>query len=121
MTATLRIKTTSVEALADALVAEDHAEEAGFLDALDRITCPAHRRWVHQCCHSDLHVSQVSGHRWCRACRRVLEVAVDEVTATVALRCPGCGRGARTRADAQLVAACEASLSASRRPARRAA
>jgi hypothetical protein len=121
MTTTLRITTTSVEALADALIAEDHAEEVGFLDALDRITCPAHRRWVHQCCHSDLHVSQVSGHRWCRPCRRALEVAIDEVTGTVALRCPTCERGARTRADAQLVAACEASLSTARRSARRAA
>jgi hypothetical protein len=113
MTATLQIRTTSVEALADALVAEDQAEDSGFLDALDRITCPAHRRWIHQCCHSDLHVSQVSGHRWCRPCRRALEVAVDEVTRTVSLHCPTCDRGARTRADAQLVAACEASLTAS--------
>jgi hypothetical protein len=117
MTATLRIRTTSAEALADALVAEDHAEEIGFLDALDRITCPAHRRWIHQCCHSDLHVSQVSGHRWCRPCRRILEVAVDEVSGTVALHCPKCDRGARTRADAQLVAACAASLTAARRAA----
>src|SRR5262245_19094365 len=121
MTATMRIQTTSVEALADALIAEDHAEEIGFLDALDRITCPAHRRWIHQSCHSDLHVSPVSGHGWCRPCRRALEVAVDEVAGTVALRCPGCDRGARPRADAQLVAACEARLSTARRPARPAA
>jgi hypothetical protein len=114
MTATLQIRTTSVTALVDALVAEDQAEEVGFLDPLDRITCPVHRRWIHQCCHSDLHVSQVSGHRWCRPCRRVLEVAVDEVVGTVALHCPKCHRGARTRADVQLVAACEASLTASR-------
>ena len=115
MTATLQIRARSVEALADALLAEDYAEENGFLDPLDRITCPAHRRWIHQCCHSDLHVSQVSGHRWCRPCRRALEVAVDEVGRSVALRCPKCDRGARTRADAQLVAACEASLTACRR------
>jgi hypothetical protein len=108
-------------ALADALVAEDNAEASGFLDALDRITCPLHRRWLHQCCHSDSHVSPVSGHRWCRPCGRVLEVAVDEVRGTIALRCPKCHRGARTRADAQLVAACEASLAAVRHPLRRAA
>ncbi|MBB4904332.1 hypothetical protein [Actinophytocola algeriensis] len=100
-------------ALADALLAEDNAEDNGWLDALDRMTCPAHRRWLHQCCHSDLHVSRVSGHRWCRPCGRALEVAVDEVARTIALHCPTCGRGARTRADAQLVAACEASLTAS--------
>jgi hypothetical protein len=100
-------------ALADALMAEDSAEETGWLDPLDRITCPAHRRWLHQCCHSDLHVSRVTGHRWCRPCGRALEVAVDEVDRTVALHCPRCDRGARTRADAQLVAACEASLIAS--------
>jgi hypothetical protein len=118
MTATLDHRIT---ALADALVVEDQAEETGWLDPLDRMTCPAHRRWIHQCCHSDLHVSQVTGHRWCRPCRRALEVAVDEVCGTVALRCPKCDRGARTRADAQLVAACEASLITARRPARRAA
>ena len=108
-------------ALADALVAEDHAEETGFLDPLDRITCPVHRRWIHECCHSDLHVSQVSGHRWCRPCRRALDVAVDEVSRTVRLHCPRCDRGARTRADAQLLAACEASLAAASAPVRRAA
>ncbi|OXM72380.1 MULTISPECIES: hypothetical protein [Amycolatopsis] len=108
-------------ALDDALVAEDHAEESGFLDPLDRITCPVHRRWIHQCCHSDLHVSQVSGHRWCRPCRRALEVAVDEVLGTVTLRCPGCARGSHTRAHAQLITACEASLTAATRAARRAA
>jgi hypothetical protein len=112
MTATLRI--SPAMALADALVAEDQAEENDFLDPQDRITCPVHRRWIHQCCHSDLHVSQVSGHRWCRPCRRALEVAVDEVAGAVALRCPKCHRGVRTRADAQLVAACAASLTAAR-------
>jgi hypothetical protein len=49
MTATPRIRTESAEALADALVAEDHAEEVGFLDPLDRITCPTHRRWRAAC------------------------------------------------------------------------
>jgi hypothetical protein len=106
-------------ALADALVAEDNAEDNGWLDPLDRITCPVHRRWVHQCCHSDLHVSQVAGLRWCRPCKAALQVAVDEVGGTVALRCPRCDRGAATRADKRLVAACEASLTAVGRPARR--
>ncbi|AIJ23817.1 hypothetical protein AMETH_3725 [Amycolatopsis methanolica 239] len=55
---------------------------------------PVHRRWIHQCWHSDLHVSQVSGHRWCRPCKRALEVAVDEVLGTVAVRCRKCARGA---------------------------
>lgn len=108
-------------ALAGALLAEDNAEDHGFLDAFDRITCPLHRRWLHQCCHSDAHVSRVGGHRWCRPCGRALEVAVDELRGTVALRCPRCGRGARTRADAQLVAACETSIAAARRSWRRAA
>jgi hypothetical protein len=133
MTATLVPSITTVTdalaALADALVAEDHAEDTGWLDALDRMTCPVHRRWIHECCHSDLHVNQVCGHRWCRPCRRVLEVAVDHVAGTVALHCPACDRGARTRADVRLVAACEASLTASHtaslttasRPARRVA
>ena len=98
--------------LADALAAEDHAEDTGWLDPLDRLTCRVHRRWIHECGHSDLHVIQVTGHRWCRPCRRALEIAVDEVTRTVALHCPRCGRGATTHADHQLVAACEASLTA---------
>jgi hypothetical protein len=106
-------------ALADALAAEDNAEDNGWLDPIDRMTCPAHRRWVHQCCHGDLHVSQVAGLRWCRPCRRALEVAVDEVDRTVRLRCPTCDRGATTRTDKRLVAACEASLTAASRTVRR--
>jgi hypothetical protein len=100
--------------LAAALDAEDNAEDTGWLDPLDRMTCRVHRRWIHECAHSDLHVSQVTGHRWCRPCRRQLEVAVDEIAGTVAVHCPRCDRGATTRADAQLIAACEASLTAKR-------
>jgi hypothetical protein len=94
MPATLVPSTTPVaDALADALVAEDHAEDTGWLDALDRMTCPAHRRWIHECCHSDLHVSRVCGHRW--PCRRTLDMAVDRVTGIVTPHCPACDRGAR--------------------------
>lgn len=108
--------------LGAALEAEDQAEDTGWLDPLDRMTCRVHRRWIHECAHSELHVSQVTGHRWCRPCRRALEVAVDEITATVTVHCPRCDRGPTTRADARLIAACEASLTASRtRHARRAA
>jgi hypothetical protein len=105
---------TLASTLATALAAEDEAEDTGWLDPLDRLTCRVHRRWIHECSHSDLHVIPVTGHRWCRPCRRALEIAVDEVTGSVALHCPRCHRGATTRADKQLVAACEASLTASR-------
>lgn len=47
------------------------------------------------------------------------DALVDEVGGTVARRCPRCDRGAATRADKRLVAACEASLMAVGRPARR--
>ncbi|HEY0452703.1 hypothetical protein [Actinophytocola sp.] len=100
--------------LADALVAEDHAEDTGWLDPLDRMTCRVHRRWIHECAHSELHVIPVTGHRWCRPCRRELELAVDEVTRTATVHCPRCHRGPTTHADTQLIAACEASLTAAR-------
>lgn len=114
--------TTPAGGLQAALLAEDQAEDTGWLDPLDRMTCRVHRRWIHECAHSELHVSQVTGHRWCRPCRRELAIAVDEVTATVTVHCPRCHRGPSTRADARLIAACEASLTASRADgARRAA
>jgi hypothetical protein len=97
-----------------ALAAEDHAEDTGWLESLDRLTCRVHSRWIHECGHSDLHVIPVTGHRWCRPCRRPLEIAVDELTRTVTLHCPRCDRGPTTRADHQLIAACEASLTAAR-------
>lgn len=105
-----------VSNLADALDAEDRAEDTGWLDPLDRLTCRVHRRWIHECSHSDLHVIEITGHRWCRPCHRAMEIAVDEVGRTVTLHCPRCHRGATTRADRQLVAACEASLTAARAP-----
>lgn len=101
--------------LADALVAEDEAEDTGWLDPLDRLTCPVHRRWVHECLHSQLHVNAVAGHRWCRPCKRELAVVTDQLTGTVTLHCPGCHRGPRTRADAQVVSAATASMFAARR------
>lgn len=117
MTTTLILVPTRPElagGLPAALLAEDHAEDTGWLDPLDRMTCRVHRRWIHECAHSELHVSPVTGHRWCRPCRRELEVAVDELAATVTVHCPRCDRGPVTRADVQLIAACEASLTASR-------
>src|SRR3982074_3500535 len=55
--------------LAERLATEDAAVEAG-LSPFERLTCPAHRRWVHQCIVSPQHVSPVTGHRWCRRCPR---------------------------------------------------
>jgi hypothetical protein len=107
--------------LTEWLDAEDSAEDIGVLDPLDRATCPVHRRWLHQCAHSQPHVSMITGHRWCRPCRSELTLAVDELTGTVTVHCPRCGRGPRTRADHQLIAACEASLAAARSAARPAA
>jgi hypothetical protein len=104
-----RSRTVSVPP-ADTLAVEDDAEDTGWLDPLDRLTCRAHRRWTHECSHSDVHVILVTGHRWCRPCRHALEIAVDELTRTVTVHCPRCDRGPTTRADHQLVAACEASL-----------
>jgi hypothetical protein len=105
-----RPRTTS--SLATALTAEDHAEDTGRLDPLDRLTCRVHRRWIHECGHSNLHVIPVTGHRWCRPCRCALEIAVDELTGKVTLHCPRCDRGPTTKADHQLITACEASLTA---------
>ena len=98
--------------LVDALAAEDHAEDTGWLDPLDRLTCRVHRRWIHECAHSDLHVIEVTGHRWCRPCRSPLEVVVDETTAS--LVCPMCGTGTPdTAANRQVVRACRTSIAAS--------
>jgi hypothetical protein len=122
MTTTLTLVPTRPEltgGLHAALLAEDRAEDTGWLDPLDRMTCRVHRRWIHECAHSELHASPITGHRWCRPCRRELEVAVDELTAAVTVHCPRCHRGPTTRADAQLIAACEASLTASRAGERR--
>ena len=92
------------------LAAEDRAEDTGQLDPDDRLTCHVHGRWIHQCVSSPVHVNPVTRHRWCRDCAAELTVAVDELTRTVSMRCPGCGRGG-SAATTRLLAACRASLS----------
>lgn len=99
--------------LAAHLMAEDAAEENG-LDPLERLTCRTHRRWVHQCISSPVHVFVVTGHRWCRRCECAADVAVDELTWSVRITCPNCGNildGAATR---QIARTCRASMAAAR-------
>jgi hypothetical protein len=95
------------------LAAEDRAENAGLLSPDDRLTCHVHARWIHQCVSSALHVNQITRHRWCRDCAVALNVVVDELTRTVTIRCPRCGDG-DSAATTRLLAACRASLAASR-------
>ncbi|WP_245777731.1 hypothetical protein [Lentzea xinjiangensis] len=97
--------------LAAVLDGEDLAEELG-LDPHARVTCGLHRRWLHQCVGSPDHVIPVTGHRWCRPCRRPLDVVVDGTTAR--LFCPRCGTGTPdTAANRQVVRACRTSIAAS--------
>jgi hypothetical protein len=98
--------------LAATLSMEDQAELTDGLDPLERTTCWTHRRWLHQCVSSPLHVIQVTGHRWCRDCTSAVSVAVDELAGDVALHCPRCHRTPDTRATRQIVRACRASLAA---------
>lgn len=91
------------------LASEDSAEEALLLSADDRITCPVHRRWIHQCAASPAHVNLVTRHRWCRRCSLPLTVSVDEIAGTVTMHCPRCGDGS-SPATTRLIAACRASL-----------
>lgn len=97
------------------LVSEDAAEERGDLSPHDRITCPVHRRWVHQCMSSPAHAIRVTGHRWCRACDTPMTVAVDELTGSVSVTCPRCRRSPSTAANRQLLRSCRASIDAARR------
>jgi hypothetical protein len=97
--------------LAVALTGEDDAEECG-LNPLERTTCHVHRRWLHDCVSSPLHVIVVTGHRWCRGCECAVDVAVDEVAGDVSLRCPRCRRTPAGAANRQVVRACRASLAA---------
>jgi hypothetical protein len=99
------------ERLAAALCAEDDAEEHG-LNPLERTTCHVHRRWLHDCVSSPLHVIVVTGHRWCRQCDCAVDVAVDELAGDVSLRCPRCRRMPASTANRQVVRACRASLAA---------
>lgn len=100
--------------LAAALAEEDDAELLRELSPLDRITCTVHRRWVHECVASPLHVIVVTGHRWCRACQSPCTVAVDHLTCTVKVRCPVCWRVPVCAATDQIVRTCQASLAAAR-------
>ncbi|QSE81124.1 hypothetical protein [Rhodococcus koreensis] len=95
--------------LNDQLAREDAAEDAQRLSPDDRTTCPLHRRWIHQCVASPVHVNAITRHRWCRRCAVPLTVTVDEVTRTVTMVCPACGDGG-SPATARLVVACRASL-----------
>jgi hypothetical protein len=97
--------------LENILLAEDHAEDGG-LDPFERISCRVHRRWLHTCISSPVHVVQVSGHRWCRACSAPASVAVDELTGDVRVVCPRCGRPPSGRATQQIIRTCKASLAA---------
>lgn len=97
------------------LLREDAAEELGDLSPHDRISCPVHRRWVHECVSSPAHAIRVTGHRWCRACDTAVTVVVDEIISSVTLICPRCGRSPTTAANRQLLRSCRASLDAARR------
>ena len=97
--------------LATRLSVEDAEEERG-LDPFERATCYAHRRWLHQCVSSPLHVVRVSGHRWCRRCECAVNVAVDELAGDLVLTCPRCGEMPPGSANRQTVRACRASLAA---------
>jgi hypothetical protein len=99
--------------LAAALSTEDAAEEGG-LDPLERTTCYQHRRWLHDCVSSPLHVIVVTGHRWCRRCECAVDVAVDQLTGDVTLTCPRCHEMPPGAANRQLVRCCRASLAAAR-------
>ena len=112
-TATMAARYTDLtdHALAVALSAEDAAEEHG-LDPFERTTCYAHRRWLHQCVSSPLHVVRVSGHRWCRRCECAATVAIDELAGDLTLTCPRCHQMPPGPANRQVVRACRASLAA---------
>jgi hypothetical protein len=97
--------------LAAALSTEDKLEDDG-LDPFERTTCYAHRRWLHQCVSSPLHVVRVSGHRWCRRCDRAVAVVIDELVGDLTLTCPRCGEMPPGAANRQVVRACRASLAA---------
>jgi hypothetical protein len=97
--------------LAATLAVED-AAEAQDLSPLERITCYTHRRWVHECIASPLHVIVVTGHRWCRQCQTAATAAVDELSCTVSVTCPRCRQTLDTPAARQIIRTCNASLTA---------
>jgi hypothetical protein len=103
--------------LAAALAAEDAGERDG-MSPFERITCRTHRRWIHECVVSPMHVVVVSGHRWCRDCRVAATVSVDQLLGTVRVVCPKCGCAPDSAATAQIVRTCRASMTAARAAAR---
>lgn len=108
------VATSACTVMATALAREDSAEEHAGLSPHDRITCPVHRRWVHQCASSPEHAIRVTGHRWCRSCDAAVTIAVDELTGTVTLTCPRCHRSPDTAANHQVLRSCRASIDAAR-------
>lgn len=101
-------------ALAATLAREDAEEERAGLSPHDRLTCPVHCRWIHECMSSPSHAIRVTGHRWCRGCDIALTIAVDELTGSVRPRCPICHRFPATAANRQVVRCCRASSLAAR-------
>ena len=99
--------------LAETLSEEDLAE-LDDLDPLERLTCRTHKRWVHECVSSASHVFMVTGHRWCRRCECAANVAIDQLTWTVTVTCPRCGKTPESAATRQIVRTCRASLAAAR-------
>lgn len=97
--------------LAATLHDEDIAEEAG-LDPFERTSCRIHRRWLHQCVHSPVHVVMISGYRWCRTCQTQATVSVDELTGDIRVTCPQCRQTPPGPASRQIVRTCTASLAA---------
>lgn len=96
------------------LAAEEERALRGDLDPADRLTCTVHTTWIHKCAHSATHCIPLYGLRFCLPCRQRMDIAVDELTGHVTLRCPRCERGAATPADLRLVAACQRSLALAR-------
>ncbi len=99
---------------ADTIFEENVAEHFGQLDPYDRVTCPLHETWLYRCVHAADHIDVLTGYRWCRACRQLLEVAVDEPNGEFELRCPSCHRGRQTAMDDRLLRACRESFAAAR-------
>lgn len=95
-----------------AKLAEEDLAERTWLHPLERITCHLHRRWLHHCVHSQVHVIMVTGHRWCRPCQSVASVGVDELTGDVVVRCLRCDRPPDNTATKQIIRTCRASLAA---------
>lgn len=99
--------------LAEALFTENEAEERGF-SPFERLTCRIHRRWIHDCIASPVHVVPMTGHRWCRRCQRPASIAVDQLDGLVTVLCTRCGRIPGQSATEQIIRVCRASLASAR-------